>query len=226
MEARAITATTRATRQTTQMTVGAMNETDRTIAILANSLYKKYELRRVYYSPFNPSRQNEENPCFGNGGATPKWRGRRLYQADRLIKLYGMSPDEILPESDPNLEFDIDPKAAFALRNRSIFPIEVNTADYEMLLRVPGIGIYSAKKIIEARKIRNLTHDILRHMKVSLLKSNYFITCSGKYNGGSMLDSEQLRSRMWSDESVLIQKYEQMSLFKPCMLPIDYDVST
>jgi predicted DNA-binding helix-hairpin-helix protein len=100
--------------QTTQMMVGSMGETDRIITVLADSLYKKYDLRRVYYSPFDASAHG--------GYRTPKWRGRRLYQADRLVKLYGMSPDEILPENSPNLEFDIDPKAGYALRNIAMFP--------------------------------------------------------------------------------------------------------
>ena len=102
--------------QTTQMMVGSMGETDRTISVLANSLYRKYDLRRVYYSPFDASAHG--------GYKTPKWRGRRLYQADRLMKLYGMSPDEILPEGSPNLEFDVDPKAGFALRNINMFPVD------------------------------------------------------------------------------------------------------
>ena len=206
--------------QTTQMMVGSMGETDRTINILANSLYKKFDLRRVYYSPFDASHIG--------GYKTPKWRGRRLYQADRLIKLYGMSPDEILPENSPNLDFDIDPKAGYALRNIAMFPVEINTADYETLLRIPGIGMTSAKKIIAARKIARLTYDNLKYMRVSLAKSKYFITCNGKYYGGNMLDSPRLRFELWADEFVFAQNTEQISVFSADMdaLPIDYDVST
>jgi predicted DNA-binding helix-hairpin-helix protein len=185
--------------------------------VLAESLYRKLRLRRVYYSPFDASQ-------YG-GYKTPKWRGRRLYQADRLIALYGMNPDEILPESSPNLEFDVDPKAGFALRNIGMFPVEINKADYDTLLRVPGIGIISAKKIIRARKLAGLTHDTLRHMGVSLKKSVYFITCKGKYYGGAMLDSPFLRRKLWSDEFVYANGLEQVSLFR-CNLPVDYDVST
>ena len=204
--------------QTTQMMVGAMGETDRTITILADSLYKKFDLRRVYYSPFSAP--------FEGGYKTPKWRGRRLYQADRLIKLYGMEPDEILPEGSPNLEFDVDPKAGYALKNLAMFPIEINTADYEMLLRVPGIGITSAKKIVAARRVARLSFDKLKYMHVSLSKSKYFITCNGKYYGEKMLDSPHLRTKLWADEFVFMQNTEQMSMFGTDMLPIDYDVST
>lgn len=203
--------------QTTQMMVGSMGETDRTISVLADSLYKKFALRRVYYSPFDASSHG--------GYKTPKWRGRRLYQADWLIKHYGMSPDEILPENSPNLDFDIDPKAGYALRNIAMFPVEVNTADYEMLLRVPGIGVTSAKKIIAARKVAHLTHDKLKYMGVSLAKSKYFITCNGKYYGGKMLDSPHLRMQLWADEFVFANGGEQLSLFND-NTPIDYDVST
>jgi predicted DNA-binding helix-hairpin-helix protein len=199
------------------MMVGSMGETDRTISILAESLYNKMALRRVYYSPFDASSKG--------GYKTPKWRGRRLYQADRLMKLYGMSPDEILPESSPNLEFEIDPKAGYALRTIAMFPVEINTADYETLLRVPGIGIISAKKIIAAKRLACLDYDKLKFMGVSLSKSKYFITCGGRYYGGKMLESPHLRMKLWSDEFVFANGSEQLSLFND-NLPIDYDVST
>ena len=203
--------------QTTQMMIGSMGESDRTISVLANSLYKKFDLRRVYYSPFDASH-------YG-GYKTPKWRGRRLYQADRLVKLYGMTPDEILPESSPNLDFDIDPKAGYALRNIDMFPVEINTADYETLLRIPGIGILSAQKIIAARRIGGLTYDNLKYMGISLAKSKYFITCGDKYYGGRMLESTHLRTKLWADEFVFSNGGEQLALFSED-IPVDYDVST
>ena len=207
--------------QTTQVMAGSMGESDRTLAILAQALYKQMDLKRVYYSPFHSPPKDE----IFHGGMTPRWRGRRLYQADRLIALYGMTPDELLPENEPFLEFDIDPKVQYALRNRHLYPVEVNTADYEMLLRVPGIGIYSAKKIIKARKIRSMTPEILRYVNVSLKKSKFFITCDGKYYGSGMLDSLHLRKMLWSEEFVFMQGAEQMSMFNTHLLPIDYDVS-
>jgi len=207
--------------QTTQMMVGAMNETDRTIAVLAESLYKKYEMKRVYYSPFGPPYESEK---FSNK-KTPQWRGRRLYQADRLMAIYGMTAEEILPESAPFLDFDVDPKASYALRNIGMFPVEVNTADYEMLIRVPGIGTTSAQKIVVARKHTKITHDLLKKMRVSLKKSIYFITCNGKYYGGGLLGKDHLRNRLWADEFVHMQGMEQMSMLNTHLLPIDYDVS-
>jgi predicted DNA-binding helix-hairpin-helix protein len=136
-----------------------------------------------------------------------------------------MKPDEILPENSPNLDFDIDPKAGYALRNIEMFPVEINTADYETLLRIPGIGITSAQKIVTARRIASLTHDKLKFMGVSLSKSKYFITCNGKYYGGRMLENPQLRMKLWADDFVFSNGMEQISMFQD-NLPIDYDVST
>jgi putative DNA modification/repair radical SAM protein len=183
--------------QTTQMIVGAMKENDRIILNLAAALYKKYNLKRVYYSGFGlPSQQFDffpENP-------TPHWRTRRLYQADRLLQLYGFKSDEIVPEESPDMQFDIDPKAAWALRNLNFFPVEVNTADYEALIRVPGIGITYAKKILFARNNHTLTHDLLLQIGVSLKRARYFITCNGKYDGDNLLGNPLLRNAI-SDKS-------------------------
>lgn len=177
--------------QTTQLIVGAMKETDRTALVLAEALYRKYRLRRVYYSPFG--RPSEEFAFFPEG-STPKWRTRRLYQADRLMQLYGFTADELLPEEEPDILPDMDPKAAWALRHLDRFPVEVNTADYETLLRVPGIGITCAQRIVRARRVHVLTHDLLRKLGVSLKRTRFFITCNGRYTGGSMLDSPGLRA--------------------------------
>lgn len=177
--------------QTTQMIVGAMKETDRTAMMLSAALYRKYRLRRVYYSPFHLPRSSHFD--FFPEENTPQWRTRRLYQADRLIQLYGFTVEELLPEEEPNFPFDLDPKAVWVMRHLDQFPVEVNTADYEMLLRVPGIGITYAKRIIQARRLHVLTHDLLRKIGVSLKRCRYFITCNGKYTGGRLLDSPALR---------------------------------
>jgi len=171
--------------QTTQLMAGSTGEDDRTIIRLASALYKKYALKRVYYTPFKyeidaKGYEAEQLPHV----ATPYWRMARLYQADRLLELYGFTADDIAPEDAPYLEEDIDPKAAWALRHLGSFPVEVNTADYETLLRVPGIGLTYAKRILETRKYCAVTHDILRKMRVSLKRCRYFITCSGKYDAG------------------------------------------
>lgn len=118
----------------------------------------------------------------------------RLYQADRLTQLYGFSYDDVTPENEPFLQQDIDPKAAWALRHMDLYPVEVNKADFDTLIRVPGIGLTYAKRIIEARKYCIITHDILRKMRVSLKRSIYFITCNGQYRGGNALFSQYVRN--------------------------------
>ncbi len=180
-----------ATSQTTQLMAGSTGEDDRTILVLSSALYRKYGLKRVYYTAFH-----YEQPAAGYDlpfTATPSWRMSRLYQADRLMQLYGFRPDEIVPEQAPYLLEDIDPKAAFALRNLHLFPVEVNTADYETLLRVPGIGITYAKRIIAARQHCTVTFDVLRKIGVSLKRCRYFILCNGKMAAAAELDPVSLR---------------------------------
>jgi len=188
-----------ATSQTTQLMAGSSNEDDRTIMTLARALYDKYRLKRVYYTAFHYRHEakgyESENLTMTE---TPYWRMARLYQADRLIQLYGFTPNDVTPSDDPFLQQDIDPKAAWALRHMDMYPVEVNTADYETLIRIPGIGITYAKKIIEARRHCTITHDILKKMRVSLKRSIFFITCNGKYNGGNILFSPNIRSALIS----------------------------
>lgn len=195
-----------ATSKTTQLMAGSTNETDRTIMILTKALYKKYHLKRVYYTAFQ---YRHEAKGYENEDLqitkTPYWRMARLYQADRLIQLYGFTPDDVTPESEPNLYEDIDPKAAWALRHLDMYPVEVNKADFDTLIRVPGIGITFAKRIIEARRHCTITHDILRKMRVSLKRSIYFITCDGKYKGGNVLFSPDIRN-------VLKSGYKEISI--------------
>lgn len=109
------------------------------------------------------------------------------------MRLYGFSSEEILPEGEPFLSREVDPKTAYALRHLDLYPVEINRADFETLLRVPGIGIVSAKKILAARRYCTVTHDMLKKMRISLKKSVYFITCGGKYLGGNVLFSQNLR---------------------------------
>ncbi len=187
-----------ATSQTTQLMAGSTGESDRTIMLLSKALYKKYSLKRVYYTAFQ-----YKNPAKGYDlplTTTPIWRVRRLYQADRLMQLYGFSPDEITPDEVPDFKEDMDPKIAWAIRNIHLFPIEVNTADYDQLLRIPGIGITYARRIIQARIYRTITHSILQKIGVSLKRSNYFITCNGVYEGGFFIDYPDLLYKMFSDQ--------------------------
>lgn len=184
-----------AVSQTTQLMAGSTGESDRQIMALSAALYKKYRLKRVYYTPFSylheaKGYEEEHLPLQ----KTPYWRMARLYQADRLTQLYGFTPDDVTPESAPFLQEDLDPKAAWALRHLDMYPVEVNRADYETLIRVPGIGVTSARKILAARRHCTITHDILRQMRVSLKRSAFFITCDGRYSGGGALSSLNLRS--------------------------------
>jgi predicted DNA-binding helix-hairpin-helix protein len=196
-----------AVSQTTQLMAGSTQEDDRTIIALSQALYRKYLLKRVYYTPFQyrhaaKGYENEDLQLT----STPYWRMARLYQADRLLQLYGFSPDDITPESQPFLEYDIDPKSSWALRHLGMYPVEVNIADYETLIRVPGIGTTYAKKIMEARKYCSITHDLLKKMHISLKRSVYFITCGGQYKGGNALYSSDIRDRLTADA-------DQLSIF-------------
>lgn len=176
--------------QTTQLMAGSTDETDRTIMTLSKALYKKYKLSRVYYTAFQyrDEAKGYDLPFV----STPLWRVKRLYQADRLQELYGFSPDEITPEQAPNLMEELDPKLSWAIRNIHLFPIDVNKADYEQLLRIPGIGLTYAQRIIKARRYGAITHQTLRKMGVSLKKSTFFLTCNGKYEGGGVINQPEL----------------------------------
>ena len=168
--------------QTTQMMAGSAGEDDRTILRLSGALYRKYGLSRVYYTAFKYMQPaaGYEHLSFTQ---TPVWRMARLYQADRLMQLYGFCADEITPETNAFLDANLDPKLSWALRNLHLFPVEVNTAAYETLLRVPGIGIIFAKRILRARAFGPLTHTSLRALGVSLKRCASFITCAGRFDG-------------------------------------------
>lgn len=201
-----------ATSQSTQLMAGSTGEDDRTILTLSQALYKKFNLKRVYYTAFQ-----YREPAIGyqlEPVSTPRWRMHRLYQADRLMELYGFKPDEITPESEANLEPDIDPKAAWSLRNAHLFPIEVNTADYEELIRIPGIGTVYAKRILEARRYCRITFDILKGIGIPLVKSAHFITCGGKHTGISGSDTSKLRKLLASGTTYEPVRAEQLSFLQ------------
>ena len=182
-----------ATSQTTQLMAGSTGEDDRTILTLSSALYRKYRLGRVYYTAFQ-----YRHPAAGYElplVSTPVWRVGRLYQADRLLQLYGFTPDEIVPDGHPNLALDLDPKTDWALRNPHLFPIEINRASYEELVRVPGIGDVYARRIIQQRRIGTLDMDVLARLGLPLKKCLYFISCAGRYAGGGLLDRPDLLRR-------------------------------
>ncbi len=163
--------------QTTQMIIGATPETDLKIIKLSENLYNKIKLKRVYYSAYISVNEDSHLPTLKT---PPLLRENRLYQADWLLRFYGFKADELLNEQNPNFNTMLDPKCDWALRNLDHFPVEVNTAGYYTLLRVPGIGVNSAKRIITARREHKLNFDTLKKLGVVLKRARYFITCERK----------------------------------------------
>ncbi|MCE7039433.1 putative DNA modification/repair radical SAM protein [Dyadobacter sp. CY312] len=159
--------------QSTQMVIGATPESDKEIMHTANAFYKNYSLKRVYYSGYIPISNDTRLPIIGS--QPPLIRENRLYQTDWLMRFYGFKVEEILNEANPNLDVDIDPKLSWALRNLDQFPIDINTADYRMILRVPGIGVTSALKIVQARKFGRLHKDQLKKLGISFNRARHFI---------------------------------------------------
>ncbi|MBR2933850.1 MAG: putative DNA modification/repair radical SAM protein [Clostridia bacterium] len=191
--------------QTTQMIVGASSETDGQIIRLSQALYDRYSLKRVYYSSYVPA--NNQTSLLPT---TPVGllREHRLYQADWLLRFYGFSAEEIIG-SEQNLDPALDPKCAWALRNMGLFPVEVNTAPPEVLLRVPGIGFKSASKICHARRFSKLDFDDLKKMRVVLKRAMHFITCGGKFYGQESLPA--IRTLLTLNE--MPNTMEQISMF-------------
>ena len=162
--------------QSTQLIIGATPDTDRQILTLASGLYTQNSLKRVYYSGYNPTNLYDKRlPALA---APPLRRENRLYQADWLLRFYQFGVNEIVNDTNPDLDLEIDPKLGYALRNPHLFPIDVNRADYHMLLRIPGVGIKSAKMILAARRFRRLNSANLQKIGVVMKRAQYFITCN------------------------------------------------
>ena len=164
--------------QSTQMIIGATRETDLEIVSVAESLYQKFDLKRVFYSAFVNVNKDKQLPATLDG--PPLLREHRLYQADWLLRFYEFEAKELLSEKNPNFNIYFDPKCDWALRHLECFPVEINTADYHMLLRVPGIGNRSAIRIVKARRMGILDFQDLKRIGVVLKRAIYFITCKGK----------------------------------------------
>ena len=177
--------------QTTQMIIGATNETDQKIIHVADYMYQKLSLKRVYYSGYVPVLQDSRLPSLQS--QVPVVRENRLYQADWLMRYYGFAPNEIVNERQPFLDLEIDPKLAWALRNSHLFPIDINQAPREMLLRIPGVGVRSVQKILMARKFQTLSYYDLKKMGVTLSRAKYFITCNGATPLAGTIDPLRLR---------------------------------
>lgn len=204
--------------QSTQMIIGATPDTDYQILRLTDSLYRKYRLKRVFYSAYIP---------VGNGALLPRdtppplLREHRLYQSDWLLRYYGFQVEELLDEQHPSLDPLLDPKCSWAVGHLDHFPVEINRADRETLLRVPGIGIKSAMKILKARRTGALTFEGLKKLGVVLKRAVYFITCSGKMMPGVRFDQPFIYQNLTADTRrrpgglPFAPQAEQLSLFDP-----------
>ena len=190
--------------QTTQMIVGASPERDGKILRLSNALYRKFSMRRVYFSAYLPVVNDPLLPQTGE----KLLREHRLYQADWLMRYYGFTPEEIADE-DENLPVEYDPKCAWAIRHPEYFPVEVNRADLAALLRVPGVGVRSANKIIAARRHAKLTYEDLKKMRVVLKRARHFITACGKFYG----EEKQERVKALLSAAETSDGAKQLSLF-------------
>lgn len=203
--------------QSTQMIIGASPETDYQILRVAESLYQKFGLKRVFYSAFVAVNEDKAIPARTSDGP-PLLREHRLYQADWLLRYYKFEVDELLNEKNPNFNIFLDPKCNWALNHLEYFPVEVNRASYDVLLRVPGIGYKSAGRIVKARRFGSLGFEDLRKMGVVLKRALYFITCSGKMMYKTKIEEDYITRNLLNTkerlpDSVAEMNYQQLSLF-------------
>lgn len=208
--------------QTTQLIIGATPESDLKILTLSQSLYRKLNLKRIYYSAYISVNNDKNLPTLES---PPLLRENRLYQADWLLRFYGFTADELLDEKHPNFNNILDPKCDWALRHLENFPVEINNADYYTLLRVPGIGVISAKKIIRTRRSFMLDFESLQKLGVTLKRAKYFITCKGKYfDKVYKFNSNFIETNLVYQERNQLQNntFEQLSLFDK-LLPTKED---
>lgn len=183
--------------QSTQLIVGASPEDDNRILKLSSSLYSTYGLKRVFFSAYMPVVEDGRLPHPET--PVPLRREHRLYQADWLMRFYGFTADELVSPEAPFLDLDVDPKLAWALAHIDEFPVEVNTATKEELLRVPGIGPEGARKICRARRSHHLGFDDLERLRLTLRRARHFLTCGGKRDPRSPADPELIREKVVSD---------------------------
>jgi putative DNA modification/repair radical SAM protein len=211
--------------QSTQMIVGATPDTDFQILNLTEGLYKRYKLKRVFFSAYMPVTENALLPTIDT--KPPLLREHRLYQADWLLRFYGFKANELLDQHHQSFNPYIDPKCNWALNHMEFFPMNVNRAPYSDLLRVPGIGVNSAKRIVTARRAGTLNFDGLRKLGVVLKRAQYFITCGGKALDGLKITQDAVLRSLMSEKTLgiyhqdfpLRSKSEQLSLFEqPSMI--------
>lgn len=198
--------------QSTQMIIGATQESDYQIMTIAENLYRKFDLKRVFYSAFVAVNHDKDLPVLPGGA--PLLREHRLYQADFLLRFYGYRTEELLDERHPNFNAFLDPKADWAVRHLECFPVEINRADYHLLLRVPGIGVRSAKRIVKARRLGTLGFDELKRLGVVLKRALYFITCNGRMMYPVRLEEGSLIRNLTEKKNAADEvSVRQMSLF-------------
>ncbi|MCM1327368.1 MAG: putative DNA modification/repair radical SAM protein [Bacteroidales bacterium] len=202
--------------QSTQMIIGATGESDYQIMGVAQSLYRKFELKRVFYSAFVRVNEDSNLPVLQAG--PPLLREHRLYQADWLLRYYGFEAEELLSEKHPFFNVMLDPKEDWAVRHLEQFPIEINRAPYEMLLRIPGVGVKSARRIVAARRSSNLQFDNLKKLGVVMKRAVYFITCNGRMMYPTKLEEDYIVRNLTSEKDRIRfgsdgMTYRQMSLF-------------
>jgi len=194
--------------QTTQMIIGASGESDYSILTRSENLYKNFDLKRVYYSGYVPV--NKSGILVSVDQAVPMIREHRLYQADWLLRFYNFRADEILNEKDPFVDPFLDPKTNWAIKNSHFFPIEINKASYKELLRVPGIGVTSAKRIVMTRKYSTIRYEHLKKLGIVIKRAKYFITVNGEFLGFKKENPELIRNALMEKEKMLV---EQLKLF-------------
>ncbi|MDR2902988.1 MAG: putative DNA modification/repair radical SAM protein [Clostridiales bacterium] len=195
--------------QATQMIIGATPETDRKIVGLAENLYQRFSLKRVFYSAYTPVGAKQFLPDIIN---PPMLREHRLYQADWLLRFYGFKADDLFNDQNEQLNLNMDPKCQWAINHISLFPVEINRADYMTLLRIPGVGVRSAQKIMSARRVGALSFENLKKMGIVLKRAKYFITCGGKMMTGiPILYPEVLTMRL--TENKINESCDQLSLW-------------
>lgn len=204
--------------QSTQMIIGATPETDFQIMQVTEALYEKFGLKRVFYSAFVPVNEDKALPAATDHKSL-MLREHRLYQADWLLRYYQFKISELLSENNPNFNVWLDPKCNWAIQNLDVFPVEINTADYQVLLRVPGIGYKSAGRIVRARRHGRIDFTDLKKMGVVLKRALYFITCSGKMMYPTKMEQDYivrnlLDNREKLPDSVRGAGYQQLSLFE------------
>ena len=208
--------------QSTQMIVGATPENDYQMIRVAEALYQKYDLKRVFYSAF--VRVNDDSRLPVIPGGPPLLREHRLYQADWLLRFYGFQAEELLDEKRPNFNVFLDPKCDWALRHLEQFPVEINRADYAKLLRVPGLGVKSARRILAARKSADLDFPDLKKLGVVLKRAVYFITCSGRTMYPIRMNENFITSQLIGEEHKKVWDIENHDSYRQLSLFDDYHV--